>query len=421
MSKQSASAPASHDPYAALRYQDFRLLFVGRFITSFAGQMLSFAIGWELWLRTHSAFALGLVGLVQVIPVLLLSLPAGHVADQYNRKRIVLITQVMLSMCSLGLAYLSYTQGALWLIYLCLLGIGFSRAFNDPATSTLLPQTVPPAIFTSAATWSSSAWQFASIVGPAVAGIIAAWLGRVTIIYLFDATGAIIFSVLVVMIKGRPLALSQKSDTIESLREGIRFIRDSRVILAAITLDMFAVLFGGAVTLLPIYATDILKVGATGLGIMRAAPSIGAIIVAFTLAHLPPFKQAGKTLLIAVSGFGLATIVFGLSRSFWLSVSMLILLGGLDNISVVIRQTLMLTLVPDEMRGRASSVNSIFIGASNELGGFESGAVAALVGPILSVVLGGVGTIITVLMIARVFPEMRKLKTLAALETSHNI
>lgn len=417
MSKNLISSESvRHDPYAALRFQDFRLLLVGRFITSFAGQMLSFAIGWELWLRTNSALALGLVGLVQVIPVILLSLPAGHVADQYNRKRIVLITQVMLATCSLSLAYLSLSQGALWLIYLCLLGIGLSRAFNDPASATLLPQTVPPAIFTSAATWSSSAWQFASIVGPAVAGLLVAWLGKVTIIYLFDAMAAIIFSVLVVLIKGRPLALSHKADTFESLAEGIRFIRDTRVILAAITLDMFAVLFGGAVALLPIYATDILKVGATGLGIMRAAPSIGAIIVAFMLAHLPPFKQAGKTLLIAVSGFGLATIVFGLSRNFWLSVSMLALLGGLDNISVVIRQTLMLTKVPDEMRGRASSVNSIFIGASNELGGFESGAVAALAGPVLSVVLGGVGTILTVLAIARVFPEMLKLKSLSGTE-----
>jgi MFS family permease len=222
------------------------------------------------------------------------------------------------------------------------------------------------------------------------------------------------FLVLVSLMRGRELALARKATTLESLTEGWHFIRNTRVLFAAITLDMFAVLFGGAVTLLPVYATDILKVGATGLGIMRAAPSIGAILMAFALAHRPAFRTAVRTLLLAVSGFGLATIVFGISRSFLLSVFMLALLGALDNISVVIRHTLMLTRVPDEMRGRASAVNSIFIGASNELGGFESGAVASLVGPILSVVLGGIGTIIVVLAVARVFPEMRKMKTLEA-------
>jgi MFS family permease len=374
--------------------------------------MLSFAIGWELWLRTHSTFALGLVGLVQVIPVILLSLPGGHVADQYNRKRIVLIAQILLATCSLGLAYLSFSVGPLFLIYLCLLGIGIARAFNDPASATLLPQTVPPNVFTSAATWSSSAWQFAAIVGPSVAGITAAALKSVTIIYIFDALAAFIFLVLISLIKGRDLALARKAATLDSLAEGWRFIKTSRVLLAAITLDMFAVLFGGAVTLLPVYATDILHVGATGLGILRAAPSVGAILMAFLLAHLPAFKQAGRTLLLAVTGFGVATIIFGLSHSFWLSVVMLGILGGLDNISVVIRHTMLLTRVPDEMRGRASAVNSIFIGASNELGGFESGALASLVGPVISVVGGGIGTILVVLAIGRIFPEMGEMKTL---------
>lgn len=406
------SNPIRRDPYAALRYQDFRLLFVGRFITSLGNQMLSVAIGWELWLRTHSALALGLVGLVQVIPVLLLSLPAGHVADQYNRKRIVLLTQSLLALCSLGLAVLSYIQGPLVLIYLCLLGIGIARSFNDPASSTLLPQSVPQELFTSAATWSSSAWQLASIVGPAVAGLVAAWLGQVTVIYVFDVFAAMTFLALISLFKGRPLALSAKADTLDSLKEGLRFIRGTKVILAAITLDMFAVLFGGAVTLLPVYATDILKVGPTGLGLMRAAPSVGALLMAFALAHLPPFKQVGKTLLWAVAGFGLATIIFGLSTYFWLSLLMLLILGGLDNISVVIRSTLMLTRVPDEMRGRASSVNSIFIGASNELGGFESGLVAALLGPLLAVVSGGIGTLLVVLAVAGLWPEIRQLKTL---------
>lgn len=376
--------------------------------------MLSFAISWELWLRTHDPFSLGLVGLVQVVPVILLSLPGGHLADQYNRKHIVFIMQTFLALCSLGLAYLSFTQGPILWIYACLLGIGIARAFYDPAASTLLPQTVPPNLFTSAATWSSSAWQFAAIVGPAVAGVIAAVLGSVTIIYMFDVFAAFVFIALISLIKGRELALARKSATLESLAEGWRFIRDTRVILAAITLDMFAVLFGGAVALLPVYATDILKVGAVGLGWMRAAPSIGAIIMAFLLAHLPPMKQAGKTLLWAVAGFGLATIAFGVSRLFWFSVLMLGLLGALDNISVVIRHTLMLTRVPDEMRGRASAVNSIFISTSNEMGAFESGSVAKLLGTIPSVVIGGIGTIVVVLAVAWFFPEMRDMTTLDA-------
>jgi MFS family permease len=385
---------------------------MGRVITTFAGQMLNFAIMWEIWLRTHSTFALGLVGLVQVVPIILLSLPGGHIADQYNRRRIVIIMQGFLVVCSLGLAYLSFIQGPLVWIYTCLLGIGIARAFYDPAASTLLPQTIPPSLFTSAATWSSSAWQFAAIVGPTVAGFIVAAFHNVTIIYVFDAVAAGIFIFLLSLIRGRELALARKAATLESLVEGWNFIKNTRVILAAITLDMFAVLFGGAVALLPVYATDILKVGPTGLGIMRAAPSIGAILMAFALAHLPPMRQAGKTLLIAVAGFGLATIVFGVSRSFWLSILMLGLLGGLDNISVVIRHTLMLTRVPDEMRGRASAVNSIFISTSNEMGAFESGSVAALIGTTPSVVLGGIGTILVVLAVARVFPEMRDMQSL---------
>lgn len=376
--------------------------------------MLSFAIGWELWLRTRDTFALGLVGLVQVVPVILLSLPGGHLADQYNRKRIVFIMQTLLALCSLGLAYLSYTQGPILWIYACLLGIGIARAFYDPAASTLLPQTVPPNLFTSAATWSSSAWQFAAIFGPMAGGVIAAWLGKVTIIYVFDAFAAFAFIALISLIKGRELTLARKAATLESLAEGWRFIRDTRVILAAITLDMFAVLFGGAVALLPVYATDILKVGPVGLAWMRAAPSIGAILMAFGLAHLPPMKRAGRTLLWAVAGFGLATIVFGVSRWFPLSLLMLVLLGGLDNISVVIRHTLMLTRVPDEMRGRASAVNSIFIGTSNEMGAFESGAVAKLLGTVPSVAIGGIGTILVVLAVAWFFPEMRDMTTLDA-------
>ena len=401
-----------HDPYAALRYRDYRLLLIGRFITGFGNEMLTFAISWEIWLRTQSAFALGMVGLVQIVPVILLSLPAGHVADQYNRKRIVIISELSIGLCVLGLGWLSYTEGPIYLIYILLLGIGIARSFNDPASSTLVPETVPPHLFASAATWNTSVWHFASITGPALAGVVIGFFNAVTFIYIFAAFAAILFVILLSMIQGRKLALAEKSATWSAVKEGFRFMRDTKVILAAITLDMFAVLFGGAVALLPIYATDILKVGAQGMGIMRAVPSIGALIMAFVIAHVPPMKQAGKTLLLAVAGFGLATIIFGVSTSFVLSVAILGVLGALDNISVVIRGTLVLTQTPDHMRGRISAVNGIFVGVSNELGAFESGVAASLLGPVGAVVFGGIGTIIVVLTIARLFPAMRNLKTL---------
>ena len=401
-----------HDPYTPLRYSDYRLLLTGRFISTFANEMLTFAISWELWLRTHSAFALGMVGLVQVIPVLLLSLPAGHVADQYNRRRIVIITELAIALFVIGLAWLSFTKGSLVLIYVCLLGIGIARAFNDPAASTLVPETIPPELFSRAMTWGSGVWHFASIAGPALAGLLVGFFDSVTFIYIFDAAAALTYCILISFIRGRQLALAEKSATLESVREGLRFMRKTKIILAAITLDMFAVLFGGAVALLPIYATDILKVGAQGLGILRAAPSVGALLMAIILAFLPPMKNAGRTLFLAVAGFGVATIIFGLSTWFWLSVLMLAAIGGLDNVSVVIRGTLLLTQTPDEMRGRVSAVNSIFIGVSNELGSFESGFAAALFGPILAVVFGGIGTILVVLAVARIWPEIGQLKTL---------
>jgi MFS family permease len=402
------------DPYAVLRVRDFRFLLIGRVLASLGGEMLSFAVAWELWLRTHSTLALGLVGLAQVAPVIVLSLPGGHFADQHNRKRIMVVGQSLFVLCAVSLALLSWMQGPVLIVYGVLLVIGTVRAFNDPASSALVPQTVPPELFANAATWNSSAWQLAAITGPALAGIWVAVVHSVTWLYVFDACAITVYVVLLTLIRGRHVPLARKAPTLESLKEGLRFMGRAKVILAAITLDMFAVLFGGAVALLPVFATDILKVGPTGLGIMRAAPAVGALLTAVVLAHLPAFKRAGSTLLTAVFGFGLATIVFGLSRNFALSVLMLFLLGALDNISVVIRATLMLTRVPDTMRGRIASVNGLFISMSNELGTFESGLLAAAVGPVIAVWGGGIGTILVVMIVAAVFPEMRKLKSLAS-------
>jgi MFS family permease len=403
-------SPAPHDPYAALRFRDFRLLSLGQFIAILGEQMVGVAIGWELYERTRSALALGLVGLVQVIPVILLSLPAGHVADRFNRLRIAIATQLALALCSLGLALLSLTQGQLVLIYACLLLIGVARAFNNPASASLLPQTVPPEVFTNAATWESSTWQLAAVAGPALGGLVIAVQGSATLVYVFNAVAAIVCTLLLATIRGqRTSQQAAEEATLPALAAGIRFVLRTKVLLAAITLDLFAVLLGGATALLPIFARDILQVGPTGLGWLRAAPSLGAVLMAIALAYMPPLSKAGATLLWAVAGFGAATIVFGLSRSFALSLGMLGLLGALDNISVVIRGTLLLTQTPDMMRGRVSAVNSVFIGASNELGGFESGLAAALLGPIVAVVGGGVGTILVVTAVALIWPEMRRL------------
>ncbi len=411
------SERSTRDPYQSLRLRDYRLLLSGNFIAAMGEQMLTIAIGWELYERTNSAFLLGMVGLVQVAPALILSLYAGHIADRFNRKLIIVITQAVLILASLGLTGLSYWHGPLLLIYGCLLLMGIAITFNNPAAVTLPAQIVPEEAFENAATWSSSSWQLATVVGPALGGLVIAVVGSATLVYVLNAIAALAFALLIMPIKVRPSVVPARQEkhertTWHSLGEGMSFLQRTPIMLGAITLDLFAVLFGGATTLLPIFARDILHVGPEGLGWLRAAPSIGALCVAFLLAHQPPFQRAGRTLLLAVAGFGVATIVFGLSRSFWLSLLMLFVLGGMDNISVVIRDTLALTRTPDAMRGRVAAIEGLFVNASNQLGGFESGLTAQLFGPTLSVAGGGVGTIVVVLVVALLWPELRRLRTL---------
>ena len=410
----SSSTPSQRDPYLALRYSDFRLFVAGRFIVTLGEQMLTVAIGWELYNRTHSALALGLVGLVQIIPVLLFSLVAGQLADHYSRKRIVLVTQFVTGLGAGLLALLSVEQGPISLVYATLALLGTANAFYDPASSSLVSQTVPEEVFTNAATWSSSSWQFAAVTGPALGGFIIAATGHTTAVYILEALAAAAYFCLLSFLSDKQVEHVKETPSLRSLVAGVGFVWRTRIILAAITLDLFAVLLGGATTLLPIYAENILRVGPVGLGWLRAAPSIGAVVMALGLAHLPPFKRTGWTLLIAVAGFGLATIVFGVSRSFPLSFLMLVVLGALDNISVVIRSTLLLIRTPDEMRGRIAAINSVFIGSSNQLGGFESGVAAALFGPVLAVVGGGIGTVLVVMAVALIWPEIRQLGRLVA-------
>jgi MFS family permease len=275
--------------------------------------------------------------------------------------------------------------------------------------SAYFPATIEPEYYHNAVTWGSSSWQLAAMAGPAAGGFLIAIFHSAWQVYALNVVGCVFFIVMLLFIKGRPIAMSREPVTWRSLLVGVSFIWRTKIILGAVTLDMFAVLFGGAVALLPVYAKDVLMVGPEGLGWMRAAPSLGAVAMSLYLASRPPFERSGKTLLIAVAGFGVATIIFGISTSFLLSLVMLVALGALDNISVVIRSTLMLTRVPDDMRGRISAVNSVFIGASNELGQFESGVAAALLGPVGAVVFGGVGTLAVVAATARWLPDIRKL------------
>ncbi len=402
-----------HDAYRALRYRDFRLLLVGAFLVFFGQQMITVALGWELYLRTDSALVLGGVGLAQVIPLIVLFLPAGYVADRYNRKYIAFLSMLVLVLAAAALATLSYLRGPLLLIYGCLVVIGSVQSFYRPVSATLVSQIVPERDFENATTWRSSTSQLSAVLGPASGGFLIALFHGATLVYVLSGCTFLVFAILLLFMRLRPQERPVGSARrLGALVEGVRFLGRTQVMLAAITLDLFAVLLGGATSLLPIFAQDILHVGPLGLGWLQAADSLGAVCMALTLAQRPPLKHAGRTLLLAVSGFGLATIIFGLSHWFWLSFLMLFILGGLDNISVVVRSTLLLVRTPDAMRGRVSAVSSLFIGTSNQLGGFESGLTAQLFGPLPSVVFGGLGTLVVVLLIAWIWPEMRRLGSL---------
>jgi MFS family permease len=395
-----------HDPYAALRSRDYCCLLAGNVLASVGSEMQSVAVGWELYQRTNLATALGLVGLVQFLPVLLLSLPAGHATDRYNRKWLLAAAQGLMALASLALAALSCAQGPIPLVYGCLLMAGVSQAFSAPARWSLVPQTVPDHLLGNAATWNSSGWQIASVLGPALGGGVISLTGEAAPAYLLGALCSIACAGLLVPIRLGARVRPAEGLSLASLMAGIGFVRRSKLILATLTLDLFAVLLGGAVALLPIFARDILMCGPVGLGWLRAAPSLGALAMGVTLAHRPPMRRAGRALLLAVAGFGGATIVFGLSQNMVLSFAMLAVTGALDNISVVVRFTLVQVLTPDAMRGRVSAVNAIFIGSSNELGAFESGLTAQLFGPVASVVGGGVGTLAVVAAVMFIWPEV---------------
>ncbi|MCC7491900.1 MAG: MFS transporter [Fimbriimonadaceae bacterium] len=444
-----ADESATHQPYLALRYADFRYYLLGGLASSIGGQMLSVAIGWQLYQLTRSALALGLVGLVQVVPVVGLALLGGQVADRYSRRRIVLLTG---SLSLLGAALLGLASAGLvplpnagvttaanrfleWLarglgegevhfeaplipvVYGVLFLMGIARAFAGPARSALLPSLVPMEVFSNAVTWNSSAFQLSAVAGPALGGLLLAQLAdtrwQYASVYLLAAAGSLSLLLVVWRLRERAVPSHKAPPSLADLLAGVRFVTHHRIILATITLDLFAVLLGGATALLPLYADRILHVGPTGLGWLRAGPSIGALTMAMILAHRPPLQNAGPTLLQAVAGFGVCTIIFGFSTSFALSLATLIALGAFDNISVVVRHTLVQVLTPDAMRGRVSAVNQVFISLSNEVGELESGLVAAAFGPLVAVVSGGVGTLLVVLAVALGLPEVRRFGSLA--------
>jgi MFS family permease len=392
-----------------LRVRDFRLYLIGNFLGTMGMEMLTVAVGWDLYERTGSALALGGVGLAQVVPVFLLTLPAGHVSDRFDRKRLLIASQLLLAIAFFGLGATAIAHGALALVYACLALAGVGRAFQQPAKNALAPQLVPPALFGNAATWRSTSWQLAAVLGPGAGGLVIGATHRAMPAYILAGLAEVAFALLIAPATGRTFVPTVHAGMLATLAEGVRFLKQARIIVATITLDMFAVLLGGATMLMPIYAKDILHVGPSGLGWLLAAPALGALVTAVVMAHLPPLRRAGPALLLAVAAYSVATIAFGVSASFPLSLALLVVVGAFDMVSVVIRNTLMQVLTPDDMRGRVAAVNGLFTGTSNELGGFESGTLAAATGPVAAVVLGGLGALLVVAATATIWPEIRRL------------
>jgi MFS family permease len=403
-------APPSTDrkvsPYAILRNRDFLYYLLGRVMSSFGQQMMAVAVGWEVYERTHSALALSFVGLAAFLATVVMTLPAGQVADTRERKQVIIVMQGAMALTSLGLALVSWKGMPVAWIFACLFAAGVAQTFNWSASASFLPQLVAREEFPLAVNWNSTTFQFSAVAGPAAGGALIALTHSAATVYVLNALAALFCLAMMCLVRAHHKPVEKQEVSVETLLGGFRFVFNHRVILGAITLDMFAVLFGGATGLLPQYAKDILKVGPQGLGLLTAALPVGSMTCAMLMAHRPPMQKAGRALITAVIVFGLTTVAFGGSRWFWLSILMLFLCGFADNISVIVRHTLVQLLTPDAMRGRVSSVNNLFIGTSNQLGWFESGLVSQYFGPVFSVVSGGVATILVVLAVAWIWPEI---------------
>lgn len=404
-----------HDPFAALKFKEFRCYISGRFFLTTAVNFQAVCVGWQIYELTKDPLSLGLIGLAEAIPYILIALFAGYVVDHYDRRKILMTAISVLIASSALLFFLSYNNEYLLSlgtlpIYILIFVTGLARGFISPSMFAIMSQVVPKKIFGNSSTWNSTVWQIGAVGGPALGGFAYGFLGvgkAYLINTLFFGLAFVFFS----FIATRAVIKSEKIENIkESITAGLKFVFSNQLLLGALSLDLFAVFFGGAVALLPMFADQILHVGPKGLGVLRAAPAIGALIMAVILTFYPLKKGAGKKLLYSVSLFGACSIGFALSSNFYLSILFLALGGAFDNISVVIRTTIVQMFTPDHMRGRVSSVNSIFIGSSNEIGAFESGFAARILGLVPSVIFGGSMTLLVTSITAKFAPKLRNLK-----------
>ncbi len=406
---QQADARAASK--AVLRLPEFRYLLCASGLSTLGGRALAVVIGYQVYRITKSPLALGWLGFFEAVPAISLALFGGHVADRADRRRIILITQSVSLLCVLGFAFLSTQRHStiLYGLYLIVFLAGIASGFANPASTAFEAQVIPREIYIYAFGWSSSVWQGCAIVGPALGGIAYDLIGvRNTYLLIAGLYGLSLFCIS--RIAPKPVPVPDAGESIwQSIAVGVRYVLHNQVIVGSMALDLFAVLFGGAIALLPIFASDILKVGAKGLGFLNAAPSVGALLVALWSTHRPPIRHAGRNLLFSVAGFGFAIIAFAVSRSFVLSLCMLFMAGVFDGVSVVVRKSVLRLMSPENMRGRIASVSWIFIGASNEIGAFESGIAANLLGTVRSVWVGGVVTLLVVAVTAIVAPKLRTL------------
>jgi MFS family permease len=403
-------------PYAALKVPDFRLFVTARFCITLAIQIQGVVVAWQVYDLTHDPLSLGIIGLAEAIPSIGVSLYAGHIADIVQRKKIILTCLSTLLVCSVALLFFTLDVGSALLqygvtsIYAVIFLSGVARGFLTPALFAYMPQLIPRELYSNAITWNSTLWETAAIGGPAVGGLLYSFYG-IRASYTADVVLMVLGLSLALAITNKPLPPeSEEQGMVEKIKAGLRFVFSNQIILGAISLDLFAVLFGGAVALLPIFAKDILHAGPIALGLLRAAPSVGALMMAFYITHNPIKKNMGKVLLYCVAGFGICMILFAVSENLWLSLSVLMVSGMFDCVSVIVRGTLLQTLTPENMKGRVSAVNHIFIGSSNEIGMFESGVAARLLGVVRSVIFGGCMTLVSVGTIAAMARSLRNLQ-----------
>ncbi|KQY26033.1 MFS transporter [Rhizobium sp. Root482] len=403
------------DRFAAFRHRSYARFFFARFLASFAIQIISVSVGWQMYAQTQNTLYLGLIGLFQFLPSLALILITGSVADRYSRRAIAAICMVVSAFCALALLALTVADAfSPWPVFAILIVFGIERAFMAPAVQSLAPNLVPAKDLSNAIAWNSSSWQTAAILGPVAGGLLYGL--DAVVAYSVALAFLVLSSILIVMIeKPAQHSLTEARDW-ASVLAGFKFIRTEKVVLGAISLDLFAVLLGGAVALMPVFASEILVLGPLGLGLLRAAPGIGAIFVAVTLAAYPIRHNAGTLMFAGVALFGVGTVIFGLSEVAWLSIAALMLMGGADMISVYVRETLIALWTPDAVRGRVNAVNMVFVGASNELGEFRAGTMAHFFGAVPAVLIGGVGTLAVAVIWALGFPQLRKIDSLEAPE-----